>query len=182
MASQVNGGEIDSHTLSRTTVTTTVAGTAYDVDEDHFRAWYNKDTDRRAEDQKEWKDTSIDWRRRYWLKIERPKIELIAEMSKSQDKPVFLCGTTPNDNDGWDLFDEVISLSISNEKTVKRLASRTNNDYGKHPDDLKDILGWNETTDERMASYGAIIVNAEQPLGSVVDRGHSGHVTDRGNE
>ena len=52
---------------------------------------------------------------------------------------------------------------------MKRLASRTNNDYGKHPDDLKDILGWNETTDERMASYGAIIVNAEQPLGSVVD-------------
>ena len=142
---------------------------AYDIDEDHFRAWYNKDTDRRAEEQKEWKDTSIDWRRRYWLKIERPKIELIAEMSKSQDKPVFLCGTTPNDNDVWDLFDEVISLSISNEEIVKRLASRTNNDYGKHPDDLKDILGWNETTDERMASYGAIIVNAEQPLGSVVD-------------
>jgi adenylylsulfate kinase-like enzyme len=43
---------------------------AYDIDEDHFRAWYNKDTDRRAEDQKEWKDTSIDWRRRYWLKVE----------------------------------------------------------------------------------------------------------------
>jgi hypothetical protein len=28
---------------------------------------------------------------------------------------------------------------------VKRLTGRTNNDYGKHPDDLKDILGWNET-------------------------------------
>jgi broad-specificity NMP kinase len=142
---------------------------AYDTDEDKFRAWYNKSTDERAKDQKAWVDTDTEWRKQYWLKIERPKVEELARSADNEEQPVFLCGTTPNDNDVWDLFDKVISLSISNQELTKRLAGRTNNDYGKHPDDLSDILGWNKDIDERMASYGAIIVNAERPLSEVVD-------------
>lgn len=142
---------------------------AFDVDEDGFRAWYNRNTDKRAIKQKAWENADNEWRKKYWLKIERPKVESIADLAKAKHKPIFLCGTTPNDSDVWDLFDKVISLSISNETLKQRLASRTNNDYGKHPDDLKDILSWNKDIDERMSGYGAIIVNAEQPLKAVVD-------------
>ncbi len=142
---------------------------AYDVDEDNFRVWYNRSTDKKAAEQKGWTDTTNEWRKRYWLKVERSKVEEIAELAKTKGKPFFLCGTTPNDKDVWDLFDKVISLSISNEVLQQRLDDRTNNDYGKHPDDLKDILGWNNTIDEQMKSYGAMLVNAEQPLEKVVD-------------
>src|SRR5206468_72442 len=131
-------------------------------------AWYNKTTDKRADVQKAWENADVGWRKLYWLKIERSNVEDLAKEAKSENKPIFLCGTTPNDKDVWDLFDKVISLSISNEELAKRLTSRTNNDYGKHPDDLKDILGWNTTIDERMAGYGAVIINANQPLDKLV--------------
>lgn len=142
---------------------------AFDVDEDGFRSWYNKTTDKTATEQKSWEDTDVDWRKRYWLKLNRNKVEELASLAKTQNELIFLCGTTPNDKDVWDLFSKVISLSISNEALKERLANRTNNDYGKHPDDLKDILGWNTNIDEKMTGYGAVLVNAEQPLNIVVD-------------
>jgi hypothetical protein len=59
-------------------------------------------------------------------------------------------------------------LSISNDTLRHRLASRTGNDYGKDPDDLRDILHWNTAQDELMRGNGAIQVDAEQPVDTVV--------------
>lgn len=144
--------------------------TAYDVDEDKLKAWYNKHTNELAEHQKPW-DESLDdseWRQNYWLKVERHRIEEIASIAKSNPKPVFVTGVNPNDNEIWDLFDKVIHLSVSNETLDHRLEHRTSK-YGKHPDDRENILKWNKTIDKINEGYGAVIVNAEQPLDRIVD-------------
>jgi hypothetical protein len=100
------------------------------------------------------------------MKIERTKVEALAVQAK--DEFVFLCGGGPNDQDMRDLFDKVIHLSIT-EKTLRhRLAIRTNN-YGKHPDDLNDVLAWHKKIDEHTAALGAVVVNAEQTLDKVAD-------------
>jgi broad-specificity NMP kinase len=125
---------------------------AHDVDQDGFRSWYNKALDTRATEQKGWNDTTVEWRNLYWLKIDRSKVEELATRAKKQSTLIFLCGVTPNDKDVWDLFDKVIALSIG-EKTLRhRLATRQSNDYGKHPDDLRDIIGWNKDFSKRRAA------------------------------
>lgn len=142
---------------------------AYDVDEDGFKSWYSKADDALAADQRLWSETTVEWRNRYWLKIERQKVEALAATAVTRAAPTFLCGSSPNEDAIWDLFDQVIHLSISNETLKQRLATRTNNDFGKDPRDLIDILGWNKSITERNVGFGAFAVNADKALQDVVD-------------
>jgi hypothetical protein len=64
--------------------------------------------------------------------------------------------------------DTVIRLSIGEETLRRRIETRTDNDFGKDPVDLEDILGWHASSDERMQSFGAILVDAERQLEVVV--------------
>lgn len=143
---------------------------AYDVDEGGFKAWYSVATNMLATDQRAWGDTTIEWRERYKLKIERAKVQKLATKAHDSDTLVFLCGTTPNDEDIWDLFDKVIHLSIDDDTMRHRLATRTTNDYGKHPDELRNVLRWNKTVDGQMKSLGAVIIDATLPLDEVVQK------------
>lgn len=143
--------------------------TAYDVDEDKLKAWYDKKTNVLAEHQKPWEESLEDrnWRQNYLLKVERHHIEEIAKAARGSSKPVFVTGVNPNDNEIWDLFDKVIHLSVSNETLEHRLEHRTSK-YGKHPDDRENILKWNKTIDSQNEANGAVIVNAEQPLDQII--------------
>lgn len=141
---------------------------AYDVDEDGFKSWYNTSTDSLAADQRLWVDTDVEWRRRYRLKIERSKVSALAECALTATKPTFLCGTTPNDEDIWDLFSAVVHLTVSDSTLRHRLATRVDNNYGKDPQDLRDIMGWNSDSRRRNLGRGAISINAEQPVAQVV--------------
>jgi dephospho-CoA kinase len=142
--------------------------TAYDIDEDGFKAWYHRQSGHKAAIQPDWKDVDRNLKQIYWKKFERSKVEALAV--RAQRETIFLCGTSPNDNEVWDLFDRVIHLSVSSETLRHRLAERTGNDYGKHPDDLKDLLKWNESQDELMQGLGAVVIDAEQPLEVVVGK------------
>jgi len=46
---------------------------------------------------------------------------------------------------------------------------RTNNDFGKHPDDLARQLEWNKWAVKYAKSIGAIVIDATQPIERVVD-------------
>lgn len=143
---------------------------AYDADRDGFKSWYEKSTDRLATDQKRWADATLDWRRRFWLKIDPEKVESLAASSRTAQAPIFLCGTSAGEDAVWHLFDRVIQLSIGEETLRRRIANRADNAFGKDPADLEDILGWHESSDARMASFGAVLVDAEQPLEAVVEQ------------
>jgi hypothetical protein len=142
---------------------------AYDGDLDGFKSWYERSTGRHIQDQRRWADTTVEWRRHYWLKIDPEKVAALAADAGTREAPVFLCGTSAGEDAVWHLFDKVVQLSITERTLRYRIAMRTNSDFGKEPSDLEDILGWHESLDERMQSFGAIIVDAEQPLDAVVD-------------
>jgi hypothetical protein len=142
---------------------------AFDVDEDGFKSWYGKANDRLAVEQRPWSQTTVEWRNRYWLKIERDKVEALATAAAARSGPTFLCGTGPNEDAVWDLFDKLIHLSVSNETLRQRLATRSNNDFGKDPRDLIDILGWTEFISDRNIGYRAVAVNVDRRLEDVVD-------------
>jgi len=142
---------------------------AYDADRDGFKSWYDRTTDERAADQRRWSDATVEWRGTFWLKVDPEKVEALAERARSHGRPIFLCATTPGEDAFWHLLDKVIQLSIGEATLRRRIAARIDNDFGKDPADLEEILGWHATTDESMRSFGATLIDAERPLDEVVD-------------
>jgi dephospho-CoA kinase len=99
-------------------------------------------------------------------------LERIGELKAKADaenKLIFLAGVANGDKDVWHLFDKVISLSVDEETIRKRVMEREDNEYGKHPDEMANILMWLEKHDEKYRDFGATIIDASQPLDVVVD-------------
>ena len=89
---------------------------------------------------------------------------------KSEDyKPVFVCGGAMNQEDFRHHFDKVFTLLIDDETLKYRLATRTNNDFGKHPDGLALQLEWNRGAVKYSQERGTILIDATKSVSDVVD-------------
>jgi len=53
---------------------------------------------------------------------------------------LFLSGTSPNQGKFYPQFDHIVLLSAPAEVLVERLASRTNNPFGKRPEEVERVL------------------------------------------
>ena len=95
------------------------------------------------------------------------KVEALAK--ESVDDTVFVCGGAMNQDKIRDIFDKRFTLVIDDETLKHRLATRTNNDFGKHPDDLARQLEWNQGTVEYAKRIGSVVVDATQTVNAVVD-------------
>jgi len=142
---------------------------AYGGAEDNIAAFYNNDTGQRLEGWIEAKDRTSEWKAKHTWKITRETVQKLKEQAKNE--PIFLCAITRNDvSELWDLFDTVIALTIDEETLRQRLASRTNNDVGKTPDELQVILKRQQTASEDYKKFGAVMVDATQPIERVVEQ------------
>jgi len=140
---------------------------AHDIDAEGMTAWYDKETGQMAE-KPQWADERTEeWYAAHEWKVSVPRVESLAR--QAQDKLIFLCGTTANDNEMWALFTHVISLTIDEETLKKRLTTRTSHDFGKAPAELKNILSWHKYSEEANRGYGAIMIDASPPSSVVAD-------------
>ncbi|MEV0804413.1 AAA family ATPase [Kribbella sp. NPDC050281] len=87
---------------------------------------------------------------------------------KVGDRVGFVCGTVGNDNEIWELFTHVVSLSVDAQTLRQRLAARTNG-FGSTEAEVQRILAWHATAELNNARYGALIVDATPPPSKVVD-------------
>lgn len=141
---------------------------AYGGVEDDIAAFYNNETGERVEGWVEAKDRTTEWKAKHAWKITHETAEELKEQAKNE--LIFLCAVTRNDvSELWDLFDKVIALTIDEATLKQRLASRTNNDIGKTPDELQDILKHQQTASEDYKKLGATLVEASRPIDEVVD-------------
>lgn len=81
----------------------------------------------------------------------------------------FVCAITSNTLELLHLFDSVFVLHVDEGTLAERLRSRTDNDYGKHPHELAEVLAHHRGSDEFWRSRGAIVVDASPPVEKVVD-------------
>jgi hypothetical protein len=86
-----------------------------------------------------------------------------------KNQPVFVVAITANTADNLHLFDKVFVLNPDVETLRHRILARTNNSFGKHPDELARTLKHHEGSDRFWRSKGAIIIDANQPLDGVVE-------------
>jgi hypothetical protein len=90
----------------------------------------------------------------------------VGELESPEPEVLFVCGSSRNRDRFLPYFTKVFNLRIDDDTMRRRLEERTNNEYGKEPEEVELMLRLNRS-DEKPA--GAIDVDATQPLDQVVD-------------
>jgi len=99
-------------------------------------------------------------------------IEKVEEIFAEQPG-IVMAGSTSGSNqkEFFSLFDKIILLQNNPETLVHRMQTRTNKSgYGKTEAEQEDNIEWQKEYDPLLLSLGAIPVNTEGDLDSVVDK------------
>ncbi len=93
----------------------------------------------------------------------------IQDLLSTEDTDVlFLGGCAENMRKFLPQFDHVVLLSAPAEVLVERLATRTNNPYGKRPDEVARVLELVETVEPLLRRVAGHEIDASAPLEEVV--------------
>jgi dephospho-CoA kinase len=93
----------------------------------------------------------------------------IQELLSAEDADVlFLSGCASNMGMFLPQFDHVVLLSAPPDVIVERLATRTNNSYGKHPDQVARVLGLLETVEPLLRRAAGHEIDTRACLDDVV--------------
>ena len=138
-------------------------GVAYGTDEDHIAAFFDATgtivpiagiVD------------SAPWRSQHSWKIIPERLDELTALNVDR---VFLCGSASNEGEVWDRFAAVVALIVDAPTMLERLSERTNNSFGKSPDERAKAVGWQRGYAESFRSYGARLVDATAPIETVVE-------------
>ena len=132
------------------------------IDLDEISHWENKET----REVVGWEPGSTDT----WMEVHDWLCDLVKLkeiISKTEDAVAL--GHTSNQDQYLPYFDKTFVLSCSPETIAHRLHTRTDNDFGKHPEDLARILNWNKEFTSWMVDKGASVIDGEKPLEEVVE-------------
>jgi dephospho-CoA kinase len=90
-------------------------------------------------------------------------------LSTEDAEVLFVSGCKSNQGKFYAQFDHIVLLIAPARLIVERLATRTTNPYGKHPDELARIL-WHQRTVEPLLRRGASLeVDTSAPVDQVVE-------------
>lgn len=141
---------------------------AYDVDEvgpvtakwhnDHTGLVHPKSSIKKS-------DRTSEFFKHHSWKVSRQEVEMLSNHVSSNT--VFLSGTIANEIELQDLFRMVFALIIDNQTLKHRLATRSNNDWGKNSHELMYTLTINHELEERYNKYGYVVIDASQPASAV---------------
>jgi dephospho-CoA kinase len=100
-----------------------------------------------------------------WIWREDRVADLLA---RDEGALLFVSGCATNQVKFYPQFDEIVLLSAPAETLVERLTTRTNNPYGKHPDELAETLGYLETVEPLLRKGASHEIDTRAPLDQVV--------------
>jgi len=93
----------------------------------------------------------------------------IQDLLSTEDAEVlFLGGCAENMGKFLPQFDHIVLLSAPAETIVERLRTRTNNPYGKHPDETARVLGLIERVEPLLRRAAGHEIDTSAPLEQVV--------------
>lgn len=104
---------------------------------------------------------------REWMWREDRVRALLAERDA---EVLFLSGCASNQVQFYPQFDHVVLLTAPVDVMLERLASRTNNPYGKHPDELAWVLKNKEMVEPLLRPVATWEIDTSAPLDDVVSK------------
>ncbi len=90
----------------------------------------------------------------------------VGELESPEPEVLFVCGSSRNRDRFLPYFTKIFNLRIDDDTMRHRLRERTNNEFGKQPEEVELMLRLNRS-DEKPA--GAIDLDGTQPLDQMVD-------------
>jgi shikimate kinase len=97
--------------------------------------------------------------------------ELISELLSRRGGPsLFVSGTVSNQGRFYDRFDAVVLLSAPADVLLRRIANRTDNSYGRAPEERELILGHLAEVEPLLRKTCTHEIDASAPLASVVQQ------------
>ena len=93
----------------------------------------------------------------------------IQDLLSTEDAEVlFLSGCSPNQGKFYPRFDHIVLLTAPAHVIVERLATRTNNPYGKRPEEVARVLELRQTVEPVLRRGTGHVVDTSVPLTQVV--------------
>ena len=93
----------------------------------------------------------------------------VQDLLSTEDAEVlFLSGCAPNQGKFYPQFDHVVLLTAPAHVIVERLATRTNNLYGKRPEEVARVLDLQHTIEPMLRRGAGHVVDTSVPLTRVV--------------
>jgi dephospho-CoA kinase len=89
-------------------------------------------------------------------------------LSTEDTEVLFLSGCAENMPKFFPQFDHIVLLSAPADVIVERLRTRTDNSYGKHPDEIARVLGLVESVEPLLRRVARHEINTSAPLEEVV--------------
>lgn len=89
-------------------------------------------------------------------------------LSTDDAEVLFLSGCSPNQGKFYPQLDHVVLLTAPADVIVERLATRTNNPYGKRPEEVARVLGLLQTIEPLLRRGAGHVVDTSVPLDQVV--------------
>jgi dephospho-CoA kinase len=90
--------------------------------------------------------------------------------SEAGDGMLFLSGCAENQVKFHEQFEHIVLLSAPQQVIIDRLATRTNNPYGKDPAELAEVLGYLETIEPRLRRVADYEIDTSVALEEVVEK------------
>lgn len=95
--------------------------------------------------------------------------EQLHKLLKEQNGDLFVFGACANQDEFLQFFNKIFLLKCNPDTFTKRILLRTNNDYGKHPAELRNELQWFEEFNNHLIAQGAVVINVEAFVEDVID-------------
>jgi predicted ATPase len=142
---------------------------AYGVDEDVYASWVDRKTGSVVAFPG-WHNVDMhQWYRDHMWVMDADAVTTLQQTAEMERREVFLCGGTAGEEAVWHHFTRVFALIVDVETLQRRINQRSGNDFGKTPEELREILDWHKVSEETYRTRGAIFIDATGPLDAVVD-------------
>ena len=89
---------------------------------------------------------------------------------KHANETLFICSITANQKKYYPDFTKIFLLTADDETLVKRIETRTDNHFGKHPLELQRIISRHQSFDNELKEAGAVIIDSTRPMDEVVEQ------------
>jgi shikimate kinase len=87
----------------------------------------------------------------------------------TQPKDVVISGTVENQVEFYNRFEHIVLLSAPLEVLIKRVRGRTNNPYGKSPEEQAEIAHYLRTVEPLLRSGATVELDGQRPVGELAD-------------
>ena len=149
--------------VGKSTLTEALAAKGYksiDADSNEYSAWV--EVPRGSDEYGSTVEPGRDW---VWRE---DRIETL--LATEDTELLFVSGCAANMQGSLAHFDYIILLSAPDAIIVERLAIRTNNAYGKHPDQVARVLSQKQTVEPLLRSIAHHEIDSGAPLEHIVAR------------